>query len=65
MSRRENDSQRREREREAERYRRATIHTLEQLEWCIQYLHRIRKESLAEALARNRAKIIDRAQLFR
>jgi len=42
---------------EAERYREAAEATLEQLDWCIGYLHRIRKPALADALSRNRAEI--------
>jgi hypothetical protein len=42
---------------DAERYREAAEATLEQLDWCIGYLHRIRKPALADALARNRAEI--------
>ena len=42
---------------DAERYREAAEATLEQLDWCIGYLHRIRKPTLADALARNRAEI--------
>jgi len=50
---------------EAERYRRASLDALEQLEWCIQYLHRLRKGGIAEALARNRATILKRSRLLR
>ena len=42
---------------DAERYREAAEATLEQLDWCIGYLHRIRKPALADALARNRSEI--------
>ena len=42
---------------EAERYRAAAEATLEQLEWCIGYLHRINKSALASALARNQSQI--------
>ena len=45
------------REGEAERYRAAAEATLEQLDWCVAYLHRIRKPRLAAALARNRSEI--------
>jgi hypothetical protein len=55
----------RERAREAERYRLAAIHAVEQLEWCIQYLYRLRKDRIAQAVARNRSAIIERAGLFR
>jgi hypothetical protein len=43
--------------REAERYRAAAEETLNQLDWCIAYLHRIRKPKIAAALARNRSEI--------
>lgn len=39
---------------EVERYRQAASDALEQLDWCIGYLHGIRKTSIAGALARNR-----------
>ena len=42
---------------DAERYREAAEATLDQLDWCIGYLHRIRKSALADALARNRSEI--------
>ena len=45
------------REAEAERYRDAAEAALDQLDWCINYLHRIRKADLAAALARNRSQI--------
>ena len=44
-------------EAEAERYRVAAEATLDQLDWCIAYLHRIRKSPIADALARNRSEI--------
>jgi hypothetical protein len=40
-----------------ERYRRAAEETLNQLDWCISYLHRIRKPDIARALERNRSTI--------
>lgn len=43
-----------DRDPEAERYREAAERTLEQLEWAMNYLYRIRKDKLADALARNR-----------
>jgi hypothetical protein len=55
----------RERDLEAERYRQAALQAVDQLEWCVQYLHRLRKVSLAQTLARNRKTIIERGQLFR
>lgn len=42
---------------EVARYRRAAEETLDQLDWCINYLHRIRKSSIADALGKNRALI--------
>jgi hypothetical protein len=33
---------------------------LDQLEWCIDYLHHVRKPDIARALARNRSKIVKR-----
>lgn len=38
---------------DADRYRRAAEETLDQLQWCIDYLYRIRKRRLADALAEN------------
>jgi hypothetical protein len=43
-----------ERDREVERYRRAAEDALQQLDWCIGYLHGIRKVDISRALARNR-----------
>jgi hypothetical protein len=43
--------------RDAERYRAAADEALNQLDWCIAYLYRIRKPKLAAAVARNRAEI--------
>lgn len=54
-----NDSRDRSRaeEAEAERYRVAAEAALEQLDWCIAYLHRIKKSPIASALARNQSQI--------
>ena len=41
----------------ADRYRQAAQDALEQLDWCIGYLHGSRKGSIAAALGRNRAHI--------
>jgi hypothetical protein len=41
-------------------YRRAAEVALEQLNWCVGYLHRIRKHSVARRLAQNRAVILRR-----
>jgi hypothetical protein len=45
------------REREVERYRQAAEDALQQLDWCIGYLHGIRKLDVSRALARNRSYI--------
>ena len=47
---------------EAERYRRAAEDALQQLDWCIGYLHGIRKVGISRTLARNRSYI--RTQLM-
>lgn len=39
---------------EAARYRQAAEDALQQLDWCIGYLHGIRKTQISRALARNR-----------
>jgi hypothetical protein len=54
------DGDRRE---ELERYRQAAEDALQQLDWCIGYLHGIRKVDISRALARNRTHI--RTQLLR
>ena len=50
----------------AERYRRAADDALQQLDWCIGYLHGIRKVRLSRALARNRSfirtRLMDRSE---
>jgi len=55
------DSQRkaqiRELEDEVERFRRASEDALQQLDWCIGYLHGSGKKGLARALSNNRAYI--------
>jgi hypothetical protein len=40
---------------EVERYRQAAEDALQQLDWCIGYLHGIRKVRISRALARNRS----------
>ena len=40
-----------------ERYRQAAEDALQQLDWCIGYLHGIRKVDISRALAKNRASI--------
>jgi hypothetical protein len=47
----------RDRNEELERYRQAAEDALQQLDWCIGYLHGIRKVGISRALARNRAYI--------
>jgi hypothetical protein len=46
-----------EREDEINRYRLAAEEALEQLDWCVGYLHRIRKGGIADAVDRNRRQI--------
>jgi hypothetical protein len=41
----------------ADRYRQAAEHTLDQLEWTVDYLYRIRKPDIARALAKNGSSI--------
>ena len=48
---------RQDKTREAERYRQAAEDALQQLDWCIGYLHGIRKVEVSRALAKNRAQI--------
>jgi phage shock protein A len=40
---------------EAERYRRAAEDALQQLDWCIGYLHGCNKKGIAAALSKNRS----------
>jgi hypothetical protein len=42
---------------EADRYRQAAEDALQQLDWCIGYLHGIRKVGISRALSRNRSYI--------
>jgi hypothetical protein len=49
---------------DVERYRRAAEETLNQVDWCISYLYRIRKPDIAQALERNRATIRRRMNRF-
>jgi hypothetical protein len=48
---------------ETQRYRQAADDALQQLDWCIGYLHGIRKARISRALAHNRSVI--RTQLLR
>jgi hypothetical protein len=50
---------------EAERYREATVLTLDQLEWCIDYLHGLGKTRIARAVAHNRKQIMRQAGMSR
>ena len=52
-----------DRSEELERYRQAAEDALQQLDWCIGYLHGIRKVKISRALARNRSHI--RTELLR
>jgi hypothetical protein len=52
-----------DRNEDLERYRQAAEDALQQLDWCIGYLHGIRKVGISRALAKNRAYI--RTQLLR
>jgi hypothetical protein len=44
-------------ENQRQRYRQAAEDALQQLDWCIGYLHGIRKKNISRQLARNRAHI--------
>lgn len=48
----------RDRAREADRYREAAELALDQLQWAVNYLYRIRKPSLAAGLERNLEQIL-------
>ena len=47
----------RELEQEVERYRQASEDALQQLDWCIGYMHGCGKRGIARSLSRNRAYI--------
>jgi hypothetical protein len=47
-------------DREIVRYRRAATNALDQLEWCVAYLYRVRKPDIARAIDRNRRQILER-----
>jgi hypothetical protein len=51
------DDDARRRDEEINRYRLAAEETLEQLEWCVNYLHRIRKSGIADVIDKNRRQI--------
>jgi hypothetical protein len=63
MTSRESTDEDRELERESDRYRKAAVEALGQLEWCIEYLYEQRRAEIARTLARNRTTIIERARL--
>jgi hypothetical protein len=48
----------RDRARESKQYREAAELALDQLQWAINYLYRIRKPTIAERLERNRKQIL-------
>ena len=45
---------------QAARYRRAAEDTLDQLDWCVNYLHRIHKPRIARVVAANKSAIRER-----
>ena len=49
------------REDEVARYREAAHMTLDQLDWCVEYLRRIHKPKVSRQLATNTAKLRQRA----
>jgi hypothetical protein len=51
------DDEARRRDQEIARYRLAAEETLEQLAWCVNYLHRIRKNRIAAVIDNNRRRI--------
>ncbi len=53
----ERDRNRGDSREDVERYRHAAEDALQQLDWCIGYLHGIRKTEISRALARNRSYI--------
>jgi len=53
------DSHKTNRDDETQRYREAATRALDQLQWTVGYLHRIRKPELARALERNRKQILE------
>jgi hypothetical protein len=57
MARKDDEEQNGGGDREVERYRQAAEDALQQLDWCIGYLHGIRKLDVSRALARNRSYI--------
>ncbi|MBD0328766.1 MAG: hypothetical protein ICV64_01480 [Thermoleophilia bacterium] len=47
---------------EVERYRQALYDAFQQLDWCIGYLHGIRKTEIASVLAKNRSYIASQVE---
>jgi hypothetical protein len=62
MARRDDEDDNGRRDEELRRYRRAAEDALQQLDWCIGYLHGIKKVEISRALASNRSYI--RTQLM-
>jgi len=56
------DDSNKNRDHDVDRYRQAAEDALQQLDWCIGYLHGIRKVDISRALAKNRSHI--RTQLL-
>lgn len=56
MARNGQDDERARRE-QAERYRLAAEETLNQLDWCVSYLHQIRQSHIARVIEKNRSLI--------
>lgn len=56
----ERSTEERDLDREIERYREAANVALDQLDWCIHYLYRVRKAEIARVLERNRKQILER-----
>jgi hypothetical protein len=54
----------RELDRETERYRTAAMQAVEQLQWSVNYLYRLRRPQLARSLQQRTAQIIKRGRLF-
>jgi hypothetical protein len=48
------------RDNEAERYRKATQLTFDQIDWCVEYLRSLRKTKISKQLAKNRSAIAAR-----
>ena len=54
---RKGTDQQEDKDKEVERYRQAAEDALQQLDWCIGYLHGIRKTDVSRTLAKNRSYI--------